>query len=575
MIASRMAAALERRGPDDSGAWADPSSGIGLGFRRLSIVDLSPTGHQPMVSSSGRYVIVFNGEVYNFGDLRAELESGGLGPTFRGGSDTEVILAAVEAWGLEASVRRFIGMFALALWDRQERTLHLVRDRLGIKPLYYGWAGDTFLFGSELGALRAHPAFRHVAERGSQDQFQGSETEARERLEALLRDSVRLRMIADVPLGAFLSGGVDSSLVVALMQAQSSRPVRTFTIAFEDLRYNEGDYSRRVAEHLGTDHTQLRVTPQDAIGMIPRLASVFGEPFADSSQIPTLLVAQLARRSVTVSLSGDGGDELFGGYERYILAPHLWERMSRVPLWMRRILARTLGAFSQNRWTTALLGPALGGYGRSPLPDRLEKLAEFLPQESWPNLYRAMVSYWKSPEQIVRGATEPQTPFTDCSVARSLSAPLDYMMYLDSATWLTEDVLTKLDRASMAFSLEGRVPLLDHRVVEFAWRLPHTFKIREGQSKAMLREVLYQYVPRSLIERPKMGFSMPIAEWLRGPLREWADEMLNEGRLERSGYLNARPIRKKWDEHRAGKRDRQHQLWGVLMFQSWLEEVGL
>ena len=627
---SHMAQRMAHRGPDDADEWVDEQCGIGLGFRRLAIVDLSPAGRQPMESASGRYIIIFNGEVYNFATVRVELE--GLGHRFRGGSDTEVLLAAVEEWGLVRAIERFVGMFGFALWDREERALHLVRDRLGIKPLYYGWLAGSFLFGSELKALAAHPAFqaeidrdslalymrhgyvpspysmyrgirklppgtilslrahddeaatpapfwsaRDVTETGLAHPFTGSETDAIEALDALLREAVALRMIADVPLGAFLSGGIDSSTVVALMQAQSERPVKTFTIGFHEADYDEAVHAAAVAQHLGTDHTALYVTPEEARTVIPALPAMFDEPFADSSQIPTFLVSRLARRHVTVSLSGDGGDELFGGYNRYFWGRSIWQRMGRVPPGARAFSTRALTALSPAAWDRqfsrldAVLPPGL----RQRTPgDKLHKLAGVLAADSPEDLYLGLVSTWKQPDEVVIGADEPPTAITDRSQWAALPDFTQRMMFLDLISYLPDDILTKVDRASMATSLEARVPILDHRVVAFAASLPLSLKIRDGQGKWLLRQVLDRYVPRELIERPKTGFGVPIDAWLRGPLRDWSEDLLDERRLRAEGYLHPEPIRQKWQEHISGARNRQHQLWYVLQFQAWLEHWG-
>ena len=638
-LVSEMIGAIRYRGPDDSGVWCDERVGVGLGHARLSILDLSPEGHQPMLSSSGRYALSYNGEVYNFAELRSELESAGA--KFRGHSDTEVMLSAFEEWGIERAVRRFVGMFAFALWDRERRTLTLVRDRVGIKPLYFGWAGKTFLFGSELKALRAYKGFhaeidrgalasfmrvgyvpaplsiyKHVyklsagcvltvgekeleategfspdpdalhatwrpvrywsakeyAEAGCASPFKGSEAEAVEQLDGLLRNAVGLRMIADVPLGAFLSGGIDSSLVVALMQAQSSRPIRTFTVGFHEAEYNEAIHARKVAEHVGTDHTELYVSPEQARAVIPRLPTMYDEPFADSSQIPTFLVSELARRHVTVALSGDGGDELFAGYNRYFWGRRLWRYLGLVPPSIRRGLAGGLTSLSPAAWANFF-----ERFGRF-LPvvakpgDKLHKLAALLALPDPDTMYLGMISLWKDPAEIVVQGVEPLTPVTDRVNWATLQDFTMRMMYLDLITYLPDDILTKVDRASMAVGLEARVPLLDHRVVEFAWRLPLSFKIRqEGEGKWLLRRVLDRYVPRQLIERPKMGFGVPLDSWLRGPLREWAEELLDEQRLRREGYLHPAPIREKWAEHLSGKRNWQYPLWNVLMFQAWVE----
>ena len=628
-VVRRMASRLLHRGPDDGGEWTDEKTGISLGFRRLAIVDLSPAGHQPMVSASGRFVIAFNGEVYNFGAIRQELDAAGLSPAYRGGSDTEVMLAAFEAWGIEKAVSRFVGMFAFALWDREQRTLHLVRDRLGVKPLYYGWAGKTLLFGSELKALRAHPAFdgkidrdalalmlrydyipapysiyrgyyklpagtiltlpldhpqasvpvaywsaKSVAEAGVHTPFGGSDSEASAHLEGLLRDSIGLRMIADVPLGVFLSGGVDSSVVVALMQAQSSRPVQSFTIGFQEESYNEAHHARAVAQHLGTDHTELIVSPEEAMAVIPLLPTLYDEPFADPSQIPTFLVSQLARKSVTVSLSGDGGDELFGGYNRYFWGRSLWKRLGRVPCSLRGAGAGLMNAVPPGVWDSLfrVAGPLLPAGARQRNPgDKIAKLAEIMGADGPDALYLALVSHWKQPTLLVDDSKEPLTSFTDRSQWADLADFTQRMMFLDTVSYLPDDILCKVDRASMGVSLEAREPLLDHRILEFAWQLPMEMKIREGQGKWLLRQVLYKYVPQSLIERPKTGFGVPIDQWLRGPLREWAESLLSESALKHYGVFNPAPIRKKWAEHLSERHNWQYYLWNILMVQAWLE----
>lgn len=629
-VARGMALRMAHRGPDDSGEWVDPQAGVALSFRRLAIVDLSPAGHQPMCSASGRYVLIFNGEVYNFQALRQELAS--KGHQFRGGSDTEVMLAAFEEWGIAPAIQRFVGMFGLALWDRQARSLSLARDRLGIKPLYYGQFGGTFLFGSELKALRAQPAFRGevardalalylrysyipapwsifegvlklppgtiltvtapagelpapapywsakaITERGLAQPLAVSDGEAVDRLDALLREAIRLRMIADVPLGAFLSGGVDSSTVVALMQAQSERPVKTFTIGFREAEYNEAAHAAEVARHLGTDHTELYVTPSEAQAVIPQLPTIYDEPFGDSSQIPTFLVSRLARQQVTVSLSGDGGDELFGGYNRHFWGRSLWRRMRHIPTPMRRLGARTLSAIAPEVWDRefARFGAALPKSLRQRRPgEKLHKLAGVLAVGTPEEFYRGLVSQWAEPAEIVLGGRERQTLLTDPRHAASLPDFTRRMMYLDLISYLPDDILAKVDRASMAVSLEARVPLLDHRVVEFAASLPLEMKIRAGQGKWLLRRVLDRYVPAALIERPKTGFGVPIDQWLRGLLREWAEALLAEERLRDEGYFNVAAIRRTWAEHLSGARNWQHQLWGVLQFQAWSAEWG-
>jgi asparagine synthase (glutamine-hydrolysing) len=630
-----MARTLTHRGPDDEGYFQDESAGLALGHRRLSILDLSPLGRQPMVSASGRYVIAFNGEVYNFTALGRELELDGT--AFRGRSDTEVMLAAIDEWGLMPAVTRFIGMFCFALWDRQNRTLFLVRDRLGIKPLYYGWAGGTFTFGSELKALRACPGFdnpvnrdaltlllrhnyipapysihdnihklmpgtilavtsrlaaapqnlqtiaahedtywsaREVTECGVAERFGGSREEAAQQLDRLLREAVGQRMVADVPLGAFLSGGIDSSTVVALMQTQSERRVKTFSIGFHEGGYNEAQHAKAVARHLGTDHTELYVTPEEAMAVIPNLPALYDEPFSDSSQIPTYLVSKLAREHVTVSLSGDGGDELFGGYNRYFWGRRLWAMLSRIPRPLRAVTGHALGAVRPALWgrVGALTAPLLPRHLRvSQSADKARLLAEILAVPSADALYRRLVSHWKYPEVLVSNTREPPTALTDPVRCAYLADYTERMMFADMVSYLPDDILAKVDRASMGVGLEARVPLLDHRVVEFAWRLPLDLKIREGQGKWLLRQVLYRYVPKELIERPKMGFGVPIEHWLRGPLRDWAEELLDERRLKQEGFFDPTPIRQKWAEHLSGQRAGHYCLWDVLMFQAWNE----
>ena len=618
-----MVDAIRYRGPDDSGTWSDDRQGLALGHARLSILDLSPEGRQPMLSASGRYVISYNGEVYNFANLRTELEQ--VGQKFRGHSDTEVMLAAFEEWGVENAVQRFVGMFAFALWDRVERHLTLARDRLGEKPLYYGWCGETFLFGSELKALRAHPSWRGEINRGvlasfmrygyvplphsiyvgickllpgtwlkiSADDPPGhmpvpitywsarevamqepltdlSDAAATDALDSLLRQAVGRQMISDVPLGAFLSGGIDSSTIVALMQCQSSRPVRTFSIGFSESDYDEARYAKLVAAHLGTDHTELYLSAKEALDVIPRLPEIYDEPFGDSSQIPTHLVAALARKHVTVALSGDGGDELFGGYNRYFWGRSIWNRIGPVPQGFRHKVGRMLTALSPAEWDR--IGRSLPRRLRQPtLGDRIHKLASVIDVDGPDELYRRLVSQHREPSSLIVGADETPIWADAEAAAFGRSDFTERMMFHDLVGYLTDDILTKVDRAAMAVSLETRVPLLDHHLVEFAWRLPLAMKIRDGQGKWLLRQVLDRYVPRELIDRPKQGFGIPLDTWLRGPLREWAEELLDERRLRREGYLHPAPIREKWGEHLSGRRNWQYWLWNVLMFQSWLD----
>lgn len=629
----RMASAIGHRGPDDAGVWSDRPAGIGLAHRRLSIVDLSLAGHQPMVSPGGRHVLIFNGEIYNHLKLRAELEKAGAGYLrgggWRGHSDTETLLVGFDAWGVIGTIERTIGMFAIAVWDRYNQTLTLVRDRMGEKPLYFGWQGQgekaCFLFGSELKALRAHPEFcsvvnrdalclfmRHnyvpapysiyqniyklppgcsltvslrerepklsaywslaqVAETGVASPFEGNSNQAVDKLEILLKDAVRQQMIADVPLGAFLSGGIDSSTVVALMQAQSSRPVKTFTIGFNEQGYNEAVHAKAVAKHLGTDHTELYVSPEQAMAVIPKLSFLYDEPFADSSQIPTFLVSELAKQHVTVSLSGDAGDELFCGYNRYVMSNAWWNKMQPIPLALRQVVSKGLTSVSPDRWNK-LTGwlPTASRYAN--FGDKLHKGAAVLDSRTLEELYLGLISHWPYPTDIVLKGAEPPTTLTGHRPDLRGLDGVQQMMALDGLTYLPDDILAKVDRAAMGVSLESRVPFLDHRVVEFAWRIPQSMKLRDGIGKWMLREVLYRHVPKQLIDRPKMGFGVPIEHWLRGPLRDWAEDLLSEDRIKREGYLNAAPIRKKWAEHLSSHRNNQHSLWCVLMFQAWLAE---
>jgi len=621
-----MAERIAHRGPDDAGVWVDEAAGLVLAHRRLSVIDLSPAGHQPMRSPCGRFVLVFNGEIYNHLDLRADLEREGGAFAWHGHSDTETLLAALRHWGVEGALQRLNGMFVFALWDATERQLYLARDRMGEKPLYVGHSGGTFLFGSELKALAAHPDWHGevdrdalalllrygyvpapwsiyrgigklpaahylvVRDRGREmtapqcywdlgaiaaDGAAGAEgepVELVEQLDALLRDAVKRRMAADVPLGAFLSGGFDSSTVAALMQVQSDRPVKTFSIGFHEAGYNEAQHASAVAAHLGTDHTELYVTPEEAIAVIPGLPTIWDEPFADSSQIPTYLVSRLARQQVTVSLSGDGGDELFCGYSRYALGYRIWSRLKWLPFPVRRGLAAVL-EHAPGHALDRLMSGMPANWRVPHVADRLPKLAGVLRHRSGEAFYRELVSHWNAPADVVMGSREPRTLLGEPDRFPALPGLRERMMYLDAMTYLPDDILTKVDRASMAVSLEARVPLLDHRVVEFAWRVPTRLKYRRGQGKWLLRQVLYRYVPRRLMERPKMGFGVPIDHWLRGPLRDWAEAQLGEQRLREEGFFDPVPIRKMWQEHVSGRRRWHYYLWDVLMFQAWLESV--
>lgn len=614
-----MTDALVHRGPDGDGVWCDPNTGIGLGHRRLAIVDLSDAGAQPMMSADGRFVLSYNGEIYNAAEVRESLIARGV--NFRGHCDTEVLLEGFSALGITQTLHRCIGMFALAVWDRRDKVLTLVRDRLGIKPLYWARFGNTLLFGSELSAIRRHPDFvaeidrsavvsylRHnyvpgplsifsnvhklqpgemlscktgeepqisaywtlsdARKRAVANQFSGSEDEAVEALHTLLDDAVGIRMIADVPLGAFLSGGIDSSTVVALMQARSSKPIRTFSIGFHEAAYNEASHAKSVAEHLGTEHTELYVSADEARAVIPRLPEIYNEPFADSSQIPMFLVSHMTSEHVTVALSGDGGDELFGGYNRYFQVPGILAKAALVPGPLRGLTARALKSLPPSLWSAIL--SRLPPFKSMRLPgDKVHKLANILPLDH-DRAYRRLVSEWDMPGELVIGGKECAHVIWENS-KHEVSDFVDRMQYVDTLTYLPDDILTKVDRASMAVSLEARVPLLDHRVVEFAWSLPQHYKVNGQVGKQVLRGLLDRSVPRELIDRPKMGFGVPIDSWLRGPLREWAEDLLSETYLKRVGLFNPEPIRQRWKEHLSGQRNWQYSIWGVLMFNAWLE----
>lgn len=624
-IATRMALSIRHRGPDDAGAWTDANAGIALAHRRLSILDLSPAGHQPMISTSGRYVIAFNGEVYNHLRLREALHSSVGSPDWRGHSDTETLLACFEAWGVEKSLTAAVGMFAIALWDREERTLTLARDRLGEKPFYYGWQGNHFLFGSELKALKSHPAFnadidrgalslflrhnyipapysiyekiyklpagtwlqvRHgshdakpmaywslsdVAERGFANPFGGSEADAVDALEGHLSSAVRSQMVADVPLGALLSGGLDSTVITALMQANSTRPVRTFTIGFEERAYDESSHARAVAAQLGTDHTELRLSGADALALVPQMPDMYDEPFADSSQIPTHLVMKMARQHVTVALSGDGGDELLGGYKRYVHAPKVWRRLAWIPTPLRGAVAAGLTALPVDT-INRFAGPLASRLRISPPGDKAHKLAHRLRSlRNLDDLCVSMVSEWDQAGSLVLQGHIPPNQLDNRELWPKLANPMARMMALDGLTYLSDDILVKVDRAAMAVSLETRAPFLDRDVVNFAWSLPMHMKIRGGRGKWLLWKMLDRYLPRELMDRPKMGFGIPLDAWLRGPLKDWAESLIGEERLRREGYLEPCPIRAAWEAHLSGQVSHGHRLWSVLMFQSWLE----
>ncbi|HLC08443.1 MAG TPA: asparagine synthase (glutamine-hydrolyzing) [Methyloceanibacter sp.] len=619
-LAGAMAATLRHRGPDASGVWADADDGVAFGHTRLSIVDLSPAGAQPMVSSCGRFVLVYNGEIFNATELRPELEA--KGRRFKGHSDTEVIVEAFAEWGVHETATRIIGMFAIAAYDRRDKRLSLVRDRLGIKPLYWGRVGTRLAFASELKAFAALPGwtkelnrdalasyFRfayvpaphsiyrgisklmpgHIltidltgetreaafwtlaeaAERGKENQLDVGDKQACDMLEALLGDAVGRRLVADVPLGAFLSGGIDSSAVAAMMRMKSNAPVRTYSIGFREQGFDEAPHASAVAAHLGTEHTELYVSAKEAQDAIPLMPEIYDEPFADSSQVPTYLLSKLTRQHVTVALSGDGGDELFAGYTRHRFARSMQSMSPRVA----QLLASGLDMAGPVVWDTlfrlvpASKRPTYGG-------DKMQKTAAML-REGPQGAYRSLVSAWDDPEAIVLGAREPKGAIFDPELARALPDGLDRMQYLDTLTYLPDDILTKVDRASMAVALEVRVPILDHRVVEFSWRLPSRFKMRGGKGKWLLRQLTYRHVPKALLDRPKSGFAVPIGAWLRGPLRDWAETLLEPGRLEEGGLLEAVPIQARWQEHLSGRRNWHASLWTVLMFQAWREANGI
>lgn len=625
VIASRMAHRLRHRGPDDQGVWVDAASGVALGHTRLAIIDLSPAGAQPMVSACGRFVLSYNGEIYNAPELRAELEQ--AGHTFRGHSDTEVMVEGFAAWGVRATVERAAGMFAFAAWDRSTRTLTLARDRLGIKPLYWGRLADALVFASELKALSAFPGWEgeidrdalaaflrygyvpmpmsiyrglnklapgmllesgldghvrttpywslsDVAARGQGDPLDVSDEAAQEAVESLLSDTVRRHMVADVPLGVFLSGGVDSSTVAALMQANSMQPVRTFSIGFREKGYDEAADAKRIAAHLGTEHTEFYVTPSEARAVIPRLHHIYDEPFADSSQVPTYLVSEMTRRHVTVALSGDGGDEVFAGYNRYGQGLALAKASRHLPRAIRSGLAAAITSVPPGVWDRLFLTlpermrPRLAG-------EKIHKLAAVLPKDRV-GFYASLVAQCDDADALVLGTGNGQMRLDDTMQPERFADEVSWLQYLDTLHYLPDDILTKVDRASMAVSLEVRVPFLDHRLVELSWRLPLKFKQRSGTGKWLLRQIAYKYVPRDLLQRPKMGFGVPIDEWLRGPLKEWAGDLLSPASLGRAGLLDPVLIATKWHEHQAGRRNWQHALWNVLMLEAWrLESAQL
>jgi asparagine synthase (glutamine-hydrolysing) len=615
---------IAHRGPDDSGLWVDPHAGVAFGFRRLAILDLSEAGHQPMTSPSGRYVIAFNGEVYNFAELRRSLEA--HGHAFRGGSDTEVILTAFEQWGLRAAIERFVGMFAMAVWDGHRRELSLVRDRLGKKPLYVHHQPGLIAFGSEIKALAAGPAFdrsidraalasylrylyvpaprtifrstiklppahvltirsadeplpatecywslRDAAADGLRHTLAGDPVEIVEQLDRLLTEAVRCRLHADVPLGALLSGGIDSSTIVALMQEGSTRPVRTYTIGFDEHEFDESAHAARIARHLGTAHTELQLTGDDACSVVPQLADIFDEPFADPSQVPTLLVSRLARQHVTVALCGDGGDELFGGYNRYVYGARVLPRLDRVPYVVRRSVAAGLACVPAVTWDCAqqLAAAVAPGLPARRMGERMQKLRRLMVAVSTGEMYRTLLSAWQRPELLIGHGEVESDSTADILNSSNPSDLLDRMMLADQTMYLPDDLLAKVDRASMAVSLEVRAPLLDHRVVEFSWRIPRSLKLRGTQAKWALRQVLYRRVPRDLVERPKMGFSVPIDTWLRGPLKPWAQDLLFGHRADSDDWLDRDAIARTWTDLQHGREYAGMAIWAVVMLHAW------
>ena len=628
----KMNSAISHRGPDTNGSWLDKNSGIVLGHQRLSIIDLSVAGNQPMRSNSGRFILTYNGEVYNHLEIRKEIEKSNSNIKWRGNSDTETLLEAIDFWGIEITLKKIDGMFAFGLWDHKIRSLILVRDRIGEKPLYYGWQGKgndkVFLFGSELKALKVHPEFNGVINRdaialqlrhncipapysiykdiykllpghylelkesdlknsllpssktywsltekaiyGNNNQLALSEIDIQKDLEKHLQSSVKKQMISDVPLGAFLSGGIDSSAVVALMQAQSNHPVKTFSIGFSEDDYSEAKYAKKIAQHLGTDHTELYVSSKKAMEVIPKLPSIYDEPFSDSSQIPTYLVSQLAKQHVKVALSGDGGDELFCGYNRYVMSKKFSNIYRYMPLSLRKILKSGLQSISPQNWSKiSKLLPGFSEY--SNFGDKIYKVANVLEAKTLYDQYYMLCSHWQNPTEAVINSKEPSTLLTEIKPELKGLNTQQEMMVLDFVTYLPDDILVKVDRAAMASSLETRVPFLDHKLIEYVWKIPQSLKLRDGQGKWILRQILNQYVPKNLMERPKMGFGVPIDTWLRGPLKDWAENLLNEKRLQQEGYFNPKLIRDKWAEHLNGKKNWQYDLWDVLMFQAWID----
>ncbi|MFT5427217.1 MAG: asparagine synthase (glutamine-hydrolyzing) [Gammaproteobacteria bacterium] len=625
-LVKAMGDTLVHRGPDDSGVWVNSSMGIGLAHRRLSIIDLSPQGHQPMTSGNGRYVIVFNGEIYNYKKIRGHLEKNGV--QFKGHSDTETLLESIATYGLEKTLADINGMFAFALWDKEECSLILARDRIGKKPLYYGVCNGVFLFGSELKALKKHPDFDAEVNRAALGQFiqnswlngpasiyekinkltpgtylkinksfeseslqpttywsalksaqlgqanlySGSYGEAVERLEKLVADSVERRMIADVELGALLSGGIDSSLVVSMMQAQSTRKVKTFSIGFYEETHNEAIHAKKVAEYLGTDHSELYVTPQECIDVIPRLPEMYDEPFGDVSQIPTYLVSQLASNQVKVVLSGDGGDELFAGYTRYFRCMQHWGKHENIPSSMRPAIGVVMDIASKSAWhllANTKTQEGVAGWRR--FGAKLEKRARRIGAQSSLELFVRMMTRYKNIGELVKMSEGSQTILTNKEIWPSHADPILNMMLMDTLCYLPDDILVKVDRASMATSLEARCPLLDKEIAEFSWSLPYAMKVNNAGGKRILKDVLGKYVPSELTDRKKMGFGVPIGKWIRGPLRDWAEDLLDADKIRQQGYLNETKVQTLWLQHQSGWRNHNDILWSILMFQAWLE----
>jgi asparagine synthase (glutamine-hydrolysing) len=631
-IILKMNSAISHRGPDMNGIWQNKNAGISLGHQRLSIIDLSKLGQQPMKSFSNRYILTYNGEIYNYLEIKKELELINSNVEWRGSSDTEVLLEAIEYWGIEATLKKIIGMFAFAVWDNKTHSLTLARDRMGEKPIYFGWQGSgtdkVFLFGSELKALKVHPRFikdinrdaivlqlkygyipsphsiykniykllpghylqlsendlqrnllpipkpywslLDVAVYGVDNPLTLSEKEIKVELEQLLLSSVKQQMVSEVPLGAFLSGGVDSSTIVAMMQIQSSKQIKTFSIGFDDYNYDEARYAKKVANHLRTDHTELYISDKHAMMTITKLPFLYDEPFSDSSQIPTILVSELAKKKVTVSLSGDGGDELFCGYNRYTMSKNLWSKINLIPIFIRKILASGIKLVPHQSWNK-LSNYSLSLKKYQNFGDKIHKGADVLDSKNLLDLYSRIISFWRDENEVVINGKRPKTVLDNTSLKISSLDSQQQMMLLDSLTYLPDDILVKIDRAAMGSSLETRVPFLNHKLIEYVWKIPQSLKLRNGESKWILREILYQHVPKKLIEKPKMGFEVPLGAWLRGPLKHWAENLLNETRLQREGYLNPKLIHTKWNEHLSGKRNWEYDLWNVLMFQAWLE----